>query len=186
MMPKRHNRERSLPSSGMARRWTTEGFLEFCSGAVAEIYMYWNQKRGDRRMPKRAEIEPSDITRFLPGVLLVDVRQDPLEFIYRLVGTREVEARGNDPTGRRVGEAFFGNSSDDVLENYRRVVASGSYLYDLDKFNSPGGRFVQDESLFLPLSTTGEGVGQILVYSHYEDLWMSAAAQAAASGQKKR
>lgn len=178
--------ERPAPAPGPARRWTSEGFLDLCSGAVAEIYGYWNRKRGDRPMPARSDIEPYEITRFLPGIVLVDVKRDPLDFVYRLVGTREVEARGNDPTGRRVGDAYFGTSSEDVLENYRRVEASGSYLYDLDKFSSPGGRFVQDESLFLPLSTTGDGVGQILVYSHYEDLWMSAAAQAIADGKPKR
>lgn len=180
------SRERPLPEPGADRRWTTEGFLQFCSGAVAEIYAYWKGKRGDRRMPRRADIEPYEITRYLPGILLVDVKREPQEFVYRLVGTREVEARGYDPTGRRVGDAFFGKSSDDVLENYRRVVASGAFLYDLDKFTSPGGRFVQDESLFLPLSTTDASVGQILVYSHYEDLWLSAATQAAAIGKPKR
>lgn len=178
-------RERPTAAADAARRLTTEDFLKVCSAPVSEVYAYWKRKRGDRRMPNRAEIEPYEITRFLPGILLVDVRLEPLEFFYRLVGTREVEARGYDPTGRRVGDAYFGTSPEDVLQNYRRVVTSGSYLYDFDKFTSPGGRFVQDESLFLPLSTTGEGVGQILVYSHYEDLWLTAVTQTSDSSTKR-
>jgi len=155
----------------MARRWTSLEFLQVCSAGVAEFYGYWDRKRGDRPMPRRADIDPTEIPRHLPGIVLVEVRRDPLDFVYRLVGTREVEARGNDPTGRRVADSFFGTSADDVLKNYRHVVATGSFIYDFDKFTSPGGRFVQDESLFLPLATTTDAVGQILVYSHYQDLW---------------
>lgn len=172
------SKERPAGAQGAPRRWTTLGFLKVCSAAVADIYAYWDSKRDGRPMPRRADIAPHEITRFLPGILLVEVRQDPLDFVYRLVGTREVEARGNDPTGRRVIDAYFGTNPDDVLENYRRVATSGSFLYDFDRFTSPGGRFVQDESLFLPLTTTSDAVGQILVYSHYEDLWMSAAVKA--------
>jgi hypothetical protein len=153
------------------RRWTTVGFLKICSPAVAEIYGYWNRKRGERLMPLRTDIDPAEITRHLPGIQLNDVKRDPLDFVYRLVGTREVAARGHDPTGRRVAESFFGQSADDVLANYRRVIATGSFVYDLDKFTTPGGRFVQDESLFLPLANAAGALNQILIYTHYQDLW---------------
>ncbi|HEY7687713.1 MAG TPA: PAS domain-containing protein [Dongiaceae bacterium] len=156
---------------GGDRRWTTVGFLDICSPAIAELYGYWNRKRGERPMPQRSEIDPADITRHLPGLQLIEVKRDPLDFVYRLVGTREVSARGHDPTGRRVAESFFGQTAEDVLANYRRVVATGSFVYDLDKFTTPGGRFVQDESLFLPLADVAGAVGQILVYTHYQDLW---------------
>ena len=36
------------------------------------------------------------------------------------------------------------------------------------------GHFLVDESLFLPLSFDGARVDQVLVYSHYEDLWRKA------------
>jgi hypothetical protein len=70
-----------------------------------------------------------------------------------------------------VAESFFGQSADDVLANYRRVIATGSFVYDLDKFTTPGGRFVQDESLFLPLANAAGALNQILIYTHYQDLW---------------
>lgn len=156
---------------GGDRRWTTVGFLAICSPAVADIYGYWDRKRGERQMPRRSDLDPAEIARHLPGLQLIDVTRDPLDFVYRLVGTREVEARGHDPTGRRVAESFFGQNADDVLANYCRVVATGSFVYDLDKFTTPGGRFVQDESLFLPLADAARAMSQILVYTHYQDLW---------------
>jgi hypothetical protein len=145
-------------------------FLELCSPPLAEVFHYWNDKRGERAMPRRADIEPADIARHLPGISLVEVKRAPLDFVYRLVGTREVAARGNDPTGKRVAENWYGSEAADVVANYERVVASRTFLYDKDAFVRPDGRQVLDESLFLPLGS-GEDVQQILVYSFYGDIW---------------
>lgn len=149
-------------------------FLAICSPAVRAIHEYWNGLRADRRMPRRSDVDPADIVPHLPGILLVDVRQDPLDFVYRLVGTREVAARGSDPTGKRVAEHCFGGNMHEVLDNYRHVVTERAVLYDRERFTSPDGRYVQDESLFMPLSNDGETVNIVLVYTHYEDTWRSA------------
>jgi hypothetical protein len=146
-------------------------FLDVCSPPVAEFFHYWDGKRGGRVMPQRSDIDPGEIRRHLPGLVLVEVKREPLDFVYRLVGTREAAARGNDPTGKRVAENWYGSDAADVVANYERVVASRSFLYDLDRFVRPNGRQVQDESLFLPLAVGGEEVGQIMVYSFYGDLW---------------
>jgi hypothetical protein len=138
---------------------------------MAEVFHYWDSKRGSRIMPRRADIDPNELRRHLPGIMLVEVKRDPLDFVYRLVGTREVAARGNDPTGKRVADFWFGANAKDVVANYERVVESRSFLYDLDKFVRPGGRRIQDESLYLPLATDGEEVGQIMVYSFYGGSW---------------
>jgi hypothetical protein len=45
------------------------GFLEICSPAVAEIYCYWNHKRGERSMPRRADIDPIDLKAVLETTL---------------------------------------------------------------------------------------------------------------------
>ena len=53
-------------------------------------------------MPSRADIEPLDLPSYLPGIVMVDVGHDPYTLTYRLVGTREAEARGHNPTGKSV------------------------------------------------------------------------------------
>ena len=58
-----------------------------------------------------------------------------------------------------------------MLDNYRYVATKASILYDYDPFRTKDGHFLVDESLFMPLSFTGARVDQVLVYSHYEDLW---------------
>jgi hypothetical protein len=92
----------------MTLRYKTVEFLEFCSPQVREMHEHWAALRGDRVLPHRDDLDPARITRYLPGIMLVDVLWGPpLDFVYRLVGTREVESRGTDPTGRRVAEAYF-------------------------------------------------------------------------------
>jgi len=146
---------------------TTLDFLKSCSASVREIFAYWDGKRGDRKMPRRADIDPAEVRRLLPNILLVDVKWDPLDFVYRLVGTEEVAMRRADPTGKRVEENTFGPSRDLVMANYRAVAANGGLLYDPNSFTSLDGRYIRDESLFLPLSEDGQRVSQILVYAYY-------------------
>jgi hypothetical protein len=58
-------------------RWTNLDFLDFCHPRIREIYDYWNGKRGDRLMPRRADIEPLDLPSFLPGIVMVDIGYQP-------------------------------------------------------------------------------------------------------------
>src|SRR3546814_6501618 len=51
-------------------------------------YEYWKQKRGDRPMPAESDLDPAEIRKILPHVILLDVRQEPLDFHYRLIGTK--------------------------------------------------------------------------------------------------
>jgi hypothetical protein len=150
---------------------TDQSFLDDCVGPVRKLFLYGDERRGGRAMPLRADIDPMDFVRHLPGILLVDVRWNPLDFVYRVVGTREVEARGWDATGKPVAGNSFGSSEGRVMESYRYVATAGSYLYDFDPFMTEDGHFFVDESLFLPLSLDGARVDRILVYTHYEDVW---------------
>jgi hypothetical protein len=152
--------------------YKTLDFLNICSPQVREMYEHWVALRGDRILPHRDDLDPARITRYLPGIMLVDVLWGPpLDFVYRLVGTREVESRGADPTGQRVADAYFAANVEDALDNYRYVATERAVLYDCEQVSRPGNRYIGDESVFLPFTRDGERVGQILVYSHYEDLW---------------
>jgi hypothetical protein len=151
---------------------TTLEFLSGCSSAIREILSYWDRIRGSRRMPSPADFDFADVAGHMPGILVVDVLGDPPDFVYRLVGAREVEARGYDPTGKRVSEHWFGGHSAEVaLGNYGYAATQGSFLYDYERYAERTGRYETDESLFLPLSSDGKVVTQIVVYTHYDDIW---------------
>ena len=63
-------------------------------------FEYWMSKRAGRRMPSRSDIDPAEIADLLPNVILIDVKHDPLDFRYRLIGT-VIDAHMKEPmTGR--------------------------------------------------------------------------------------
>jgi hypothetical protein len=149
----------------MDNQYKTQDFLSFCHPLTAEIYRYWEAKRGSRPMPARADIDPADLRKHLPGMMIVQVVADKRAYVYRLVGTREVTARGNDPTGKTVAEEFCGSSRERALGNYDYVVSNRSYIFDNEDFVTFDGKAGHEEVLFLPLSSNGTNVDQILVYT---------------------
>jgi hypothetical protein len=108
--------------------------------------------------------------RLLPFINLVDVVADERRYVYRLVGTGDVDIRGQDPTGKSVLEGFFAPSSADALACYDRVVSTGAPYLDPEPFVAPNGKHVTEETIFLPLSDDGRNVNMILVFSHTRDL----------------
>jgi hypothetical protein len=142
-------------------------FPPTCHSDTLTLYAYWRGKRGERRMPARTDLDPADIPRLLPGICLVDVVSDERRYVYRLVGTGEVEVRGFDPTGKSVSQAFFGHTVEDALSCYDRVVETKAPFLDPIPFLSTNGRYVSRETLFLPLSSDGKTVNKILVFSHF-------------------
>lgn len=144
-------------------------FLDRCHDSIRHVYEYWNMKRGDRAMPTRLDIDPMELRTYLPALMIVEVVPDSRRYVYRLVGTKEVEARGDDPTGQPVGERFFGRTKEKVLFNYDFVVRNRTPRFDDSDFLTAGGRVNDSEELFLPLSGGGDEVTQILVYTHFRN-----------------
>jgi len=141
-----------------------------CHPDMLKVLAYWEGKRGDRAMPSRGDIDPSEIVSFLPYIMLVDVVPDERRFVYRLVGTGEVEVRGNDPTGKPVAEAYFAASADGALKNYEAVCRTRAPLYEVDHFQVVD-RYVGESNLFLPLSDDDETVNMVMVFSVNRDLY---------------
>jgi len=145
-------------------------FLQRCHPRVADFYRYWAGKRGARMMPSRADMVPAEMKIFLPGIVLVAVSHHPLRLTYRLVGTREVEYRGYDPTGKDVAQHFAGASQNEVLRNYELVIETKSFVYDEDCLLSADHSFQEAGTLLLPLSDDGETINMVIVYNHYRIL----------------
>jgi hypothetical protein len=139
--------------------------------SLARMYEYWRARRGNRLLPLHGDIDPVDFAKYLQSVMLVDVVSGAAgepDFVYRLVGTREVAERGQDPTGERVAIAYRGPSAEDALHCYRTVVETRRPHVDLTPF-SIAGRYTRDVgNIFLPFSADGRRVTRILVYTVFE------------------
>jgi hypothetical protein len=67
--------------------------------AARDFAAYWLSRRGGRFMPRRRDIDPSEIRGLLPSVCLIEV-VSPEAAVFRLAGTAHRETMGFEPTGR--------------------------------------------------------------------------------------
>ncbi len=154
------------------------------------FYRYWDSKRRapytgaggqDRRMPRRADIDPIDIRAFLPFIQLLDVIPDASHprgrrLVYRLVGEMEIKLRGYNPTGRSIEEAAISPDISDPLGNYEIVVGQRLPVYDWSNIPHPVGYLLSQESLLLPLSDDAdERVTHVLTFGNTISTLMRAA-----------
>jgi hypothetical protein len=147
-----------------------EALIAECHPRVLAVVAYWRRKAGARRMPSRADIDPGELKPYLARLTLVDVVPDARRFVYRLVGTEDVAVRGSDPTGRSVGEAYFGPTAEEAFAHYQYVVDHRAPYCYRGEFGAPDGAIEEEDVVFLPLSEDGENVNMILVFYHdYND-----------------
>ena len=78
-------------------------------------------------MPSRADIDPVDIPRLLPDVMLVERFADG-RYRYRLIGTENSRAHGMNATGRYLDEIVFEGPD---AKFQRRVAVTDSDRIDM-------------------------------------------------------
>lgn len=116
-------------------------------------------------MPQRRDIDPTEIPKLLPDVMLVDVLPDG-RYRYRLIGTGNTQAQGMHATGRYLDEVLPGPEyNDHVIALYDECVASRRALYSECLFMSQGRRAPERHTkvLFMPLTEDGETVNMVFV-----------------------
>lgn len=128
----------------------------------------WHQKRGSRAIPARRDFDPAELKPVLPCVTLVDVHHDPLDFIYRLVGTKMVESYGYDMTGMSVRDLQVPEFRELILRDLTELVATHEPQYTALYFTNPAGNLRAYRLLRLPLSSDGERVDMLLLAAEFD------------------
>jgi hypothetical protein len=130
---------------------------------------YWRRKSDGKPMPRRADIDPLDIPKLLPHVMVVEALPSG-RYRYRLIGTENTDAQGVHATGRFLDEVLPGSEyKAHVIRLYDECVQSRRALYSECLFISPQDRTPERhiKVVFLPLSEDGLTVNQILVVQVY-------------------
>lgn len=135
---------------------------------LIELYEYWLEKKGRRRMPSRQDIDPTDISALLPHIMLIDVLNGE-RFRIRMVGTALDDATGLNATGRLLNEVMpDGPYADYVQGLYGEVVREKSPIYAECEHGDPDRVQHATIRLIMPLSDDGETVDGALVGQIFE------------------
>lgn len=124
---------------------------------------YWASIRHGRQVPLRRDLDPTEIPRLLPSVILIEVLRPGPDFRYRLIGTRWVEHFGRDYTGTLMSELEHQRPPSSVWKAVQAVVDSRMPMAPRLPY---AGRLFRDrniEVLISPLSRTGEEVDFLFV-----------------------
>jgi hypothetical protein len=137
----------------------------FTDTRLVQAYRYWIEKAAGRAMPSRADIDPVDIPKLLPDVMLIERFADG-RYRYRLIGTENARAHGINATGRFLDEVLPGpDYRTHVLALYSECVANRRALYSECLFFSPARHQPERHTkvLFMPLSADGKTINMIFV-----------------------
>jgi hypothetical protein len=130
------------------------------------LWSYWRGKLAGRTMPRRADVDPAEITGLLPYLQLVE--RVAGRYRYRLTGTAVVAAYGRELTGKFV---------DEIIPPARRAVAEHHYnlvyderrpLFVRNKYTTTKAIDIVATRLILPLSEDGSTVSMLLMAQTFE------------------
>jgi hypothetical protein len=131
------------------------------SDLLQRMFAYWQSKCGGHDMPARADIDPVEFAWGLGNVSLLDVERDPLQFRYRLAGSKLTRIMEIDLTGRSIDDIKHVDFRDLMRKHLREIVETAKpSVYCISITNGGGPQtYVR---LALPLRGADGGVAMIL------------------------
>lgn len=125
---------------------------------------YWDEKRGARPMPRRADIDPIELRDHLGSLVMIEVLPGRTDFRMRLIGTTIAAAYGRDSTGKLLSEL---KPADPAWwrfcdELYRAVAERAVPARAQGDLRMVGRDYRRFDSLLLPLDAGDGTVGRIL------------------------
>jgi hypothetical protein len=134
---------------------------------LRQLHAYWQGKRDGNRLPGRGDIDPIDIPKLMPDVALVDILRDPLDYRYRLVGTRLVEMMGAERTGLRMRELFTPDAVAGTVQLMEHLLVTREPLAFEGRLFWLGKEHRAFHALVLPLAADGETVDMAIMGIHF-------------------
>ncbi len=130
---------------------------------IEKAMAYWECIRAEVPMPRRGNLDPVDIPKLLPFVMLVDVFARPLDFRFRLIGTEIDAIIADNYRGRRFSTIPHMANGNGIWAQYEAVVRTRRPL--IAAVNYVGAdRYVRAIShCLMPLSEDRKTVNMIFV-----------------------
>ena len=138
---------------------------EYNHPTLTFLHDYWNLKRGDRKMPSRGDIVPSEMKQHLGWILLAEILPERVDFRYRLIGGLIAAYFGENGTNKTITETFsrFGEAAvKGTLYVYRKTATCGVPVRVMGKADWLRHGVEPFESVYLPLSNDGQNPNMIL------------------------
>jgi hypothetical protein len=135
------------------------------SQLIVAGFDYWNGRRRGRAMPDRADLDPViDIPTLIPHIILFDVRFEPLDFRFRLVGTHVRRNLARDYTGMWFSDLPNYNPASTIWPRHKLVAETGRPMLQRPTYVGPHRDFIAVENILLPLGVARAGWAMQLMF----------------------
>jgi hypothetical protein len=136
---------------------------ELNSGIVRAAFQYWQSKRNGPAPPPSDSFDPLEVPRLLPHLMLKDVRRDPWDFRYRVVGTTVREHSRNNWTGKWMSEVEGQGETSTVFRVMRWVSEERQPAIFRPPYVGPHKEFKYCEAAVMPWVDRAGLVDRVLV-----------------------
>ena len=136
------------------------------NNVLRDIYRYWLDIKGKRRMPSSGDINPDDIVRLLPYISYIDVEKSPRRYKMRQIGAQTIKAMTIDVTGKYLDEFPFVEGT--LKKNYDWLVEKRRPYLNFDKLKWSSKSFLEYFALGLPLSSDDKNVDMLMFGMYYQ------------------
>lgn len=134
-----------------------------------EFFDYWRSKVSDGELPSRQDIDPIEVPRLLPWIILYEVawQDGKPRFRFRLVGTGNVQRYGRDASGKWFEEVYSGDILAKQLAVFGAVATNGRPHLSHQTLPVADKEHVTYHRLILPLATDGvtvDGLAALMIF----------------------
>lgn len=131
------------------------------SPLIREMLAYWQSKVVGGRLPRPADIDPTEIPKLIASIVICDLEDSPFRVRYRLAGTRQVHILGNELTGRYVDEMNWAEGPF-VHQIFARARDTAAPVFGYYHWNFRERTRGASEFGLFPLSEDGSTVGRVI------------------------
>lgn len=115
------------------------------------LMAYWRQRRGDRRLPRRSDIDPTGFARLASSAFLAGFERDG-DLRFRLAGEDVIELHGRPLAGRSLSSFWTPGHRGRVLKLARLALHAAQPLVILAAAEGSDGAEAHLEVLIAPLT----------------------------------
>jgi hypothetical protein len=135
------------------------------SADLQRLLAYWQERRGAREFPRRADVDPIDIRFMLERIALTEVHdpidQGPIRYRLRLVGSFWYRLIGHELTGMWTHEFTHPNQRK-ITEDFYAALLAGRQPRFVQRDVIVDDQLLHYEIMLLPLSEDGSRISMIM------------------------
>jgi hypothetical protein len=142
-------------------------------GAISTFDSYWMALPKYQGLPQFSDFRPEQVATVTPLLMVKKVLRDPLDFEFRLVGSRIVAEFGRDFSNLRFSEIDGYGCDSDVWESNEFVVEDRTISTMHIPYTGKSSDLWQTRQSSYPFSETGVGVDYVVTVIEFHPVNLS-------------